>query len=72
MYTKVTKTTTRVNVEAPQRQNVSNPIHRDIPKVAGNIEQQSLRYRIINSVMFFGLAAVAITIFYKALMSLML
>ena len=72
MYTKATKSTTRTRIGVPQRQSVSNPIHRDMPKFAGDIEQQSLRYRIANGIMFFGLAAVAITIFYKALMSLML
>lgn len=51
---------------------VSNPIYSDLPNLKEISKVNNAQYRIINSIMFFGLAGVALTIFYKAIMSLML
>lgn len=51
---------------------VTNPMHVDLPNISEINNKEQTQYRIINSIMFIGLAAIAVTIFYKAVMSLML
>ena len=61
------------NISQPtQTQIVSNPIHREAPTIKPVESKQDVQYRIITSIMFWTLGAIAITLFYRALTSLML
>lgn len=64
--TKLKQGNTQVN------QNVSNPIYKNLPNISEIQEKQDLQYRIVTSIMFWGLGVVAVTLFYKALSSLRL
>ena len=66
-----TKITESTQVKT-QSKIVTNPMHVDLPKTTEISDKEQTQYRIINSIMFIGLAAIAVTIFYKAVMSLML
>ena len=66
--TKITENTQ----DKPQSTIVTNPIRVDLPSITEINNKEQTRYRIINNIMFISLAAIAITIFYKAIMSLML
>lgn len=66
-----TKITENTQVK-PQSTIVTNPIRVDLPSITEINNKEQTRYRIINNIMFISLAAIAITIFYKAIMSLML
>lgn len=73
MYqTKVT-TTTKTNTKSlDQSQRVSNPIGYEIPKNNMVETEQDYQHKLITNIMFWSLGAVAITLFYLALSSLML
>lgn len=66
-----TKITENTQAKA-QSSTVTSPIYADLPSISEINNKQKNHYKIINSIMFFGLAIVAVTIFYKALVSLML
>ena len=73
MYkTNVTPNTKLKQGKTLVNQNISNPIYTNLPNISEIQEKQDLQYRMITSIMFWGLGVVAVTLFYKALSSLML
>ena len=71
-----TRVTENIKAQAPQvapvNTVVSNPISRELPNTSDVSEKQQYWYRILTGTMFWTLAIVAVSLFYKALSSLML
>ena len=62
-----------VKIKTNQSSNVvSNPIYRELPNIGEINEKQQYWHRVLSSIMFWTLAIVAVSLFYRALSSLML
>ncbi len=72
-----TRVTASSNIKTENKQNISvqrvtNPISGSSHTISNVELQQDKQYRIISSIAFWGLGITAITLFYKALSSLLL
>lgn len=67
-----TRVTPNTKSNTIQTQRVTNPIGREVPSYNNVETKQDIQYRIVTSIMFWGLGIIAVTIFYRALSSLML
>ena len=73
MYKTEANSNTRVRTNPNvQTQRTTNPIYKEIPDISKIQAKQELHQRIINGVMFWSLGALAVGLFYRALMSLVL